>query len=122
MEENAATFPRLMLEHARVRPEHPATREKDLGIWQTWTWRGVAQEVRSLACGLAAQGFERGMHLAIIGDNRPRLYWAMLAAQALGGVAVPMYQDAPASEFAFVLNDAEIAYALAENQEQVDKV
>ncbi|MFI4887753.1 MAG: AMP-binding protein, partial [Burkholderiales bacterium] len=111
-----------MLQHARVRPNHPATREKDLGIWQTWTWREVADEVRSLACGLAAEGFQRGMHLAIIGDNRPRLYWAMIAAQALGGVPVPMYQDAPAAEFVFVLNDAEIDYALVEDQEQVDKL
>jgi long-chain acyl-CoA synthetase len=116
------TFPRLLLHHATVRPDHPATREKDLGIWQTWSWRQVAEEVRALACGLAAQGFRRGMHLAIIGDNRPRLYWSMLAAQALGGIPVPMYQDAPAAEFAFVLNDAEIAYAIVEDQEQVDKM
>jgi long-chain acyl-CoA synthetase len=122
MDERLDTFPRLMLHHARVRPGHPATREKDLGIWQTWTWSGVAAEVRALACGLAAQGFRRGMHLAIIGDNRPRLYWAMVATECLGGVPVPMYQDAPAAEFAYVLNDAEIVYALAEDQEQVDKL
>ena len=116
------TFPRLLLDHAQVRGDRPAVREKDLGIWQTWTWRQVADEVRALACGLAAQGFRRGMHLAIIGDNRPRLYWSMAAAQALGGIAVPMYQDAPAAEFVFVLNDAEIAYAVVEDQEQVDKM
>ena len=116
------TFPRLLLQHAQARPNAPATREKDLGIWQTWTWSQVAAEVRALACGLAAQGFRRGMHLAIIGDNRPLLYWSMTAAQALGGIAVPMYQDAPAAEFVYVLNDAEIAYAVAEDQEQVDKV
>jgi long-chain acyl-CoA synthetase len=116
------TFPRLLLHHAKVRGDRPAVREKDLGIWQTWTWREAAAEVRAFACGLAAQGFERGMHLAIIGDNRPRLYWAMAAAQALGGIAVPMYQDAPAAEFVYVLNDAEIAYAVVEDQEQVDKM
>jgi long-chain acyl-CoA synthetase len=122
MAERIDTFPRLMLHHAHVRPDHPATREKDLGIWQTWSWRDVAGEVRAIACGLAAEGFGRGMHLAIVGDNRPRLYWAMIAAQALGGVPVPMYQDAPAAEFVFVLNDAEIDYALVEDQEQVDKL
>jgi len=116
------TFPRLLLQHAKARPNAPATREKDLGIWQTWTWSQVAAEVRALASGLAAQGFRRGMHLAIIGDNRPRLYWSMIAAQALGGIPVPMYQDAPAAEFSFVLNDAEIVYAVAEDQEQVDKM
>jgi len=116
------TFPRRMLHHASVRPRHPATREKDLGIWQTWTWSQVAAEVRALACGLASMGFRRGDHLAIIGDNRPRLYWSMIAAQCLGGVPVPMYQDAPANEFVYVLNDARIAYALVEDQEQVDKM
>ena len=116
------TFPRLLLHHAKVRGNHPATREKDLGIWQTWSWSQVADEVRAIACGLAAQGFQRGMHLAIIGDNRPRLYWSMLAAEALGGVPVPMYQDAPTAEFVYVLNDAAIVYAIAEDQEQVDKL
>jgi len=118
----AMTFPRLLMQHAAERGDRPATREKDLGIWQTWTWAQVAAEVRALACGLAAQGFRRGMHLAIIGDNRPRLYWSMTAAQALGGIAVPMYQDAPAAEFVYVLNDAQIAYAVVEDQEQVDKM
>jgi long-chain acyl-CoA synthetase len=122
METQLATFPRLLLEHAHVRGQRPATREKDLGIWQTWTWAQVADEVRALACGLAALGFKRGMHLAIIGDNRPRLYWSMTAAQALGGIAVPMYQDAPTAEFVYVLNDAEIIYAMVEDQEQVDKL
>ena len=116
------TFPRLLKKHAAERGDRPATREKDLGIWQTWTWAQVAAEVRALACGLAAQGFKRGMHLEIIGDNRPRLYWSMTAAQALGGVPVPLYQDAPAPEFVYVLNNAEIAYAVVEDQEQVDKV
>ena len=63
------TFPKLLLHHARVRPERPAIREKDLGIWQTWSWRRYADEVRSLACGLAAQGFTRGDHLALIGET-----------------------------------------------------
>ena len=116
------TFPRLLQGHAARWGDRPATREKDLGIWQTWTWAQVAAEVRALACGLAAQGFKRGMHLAIIGDNRPQLYWSMTAAQALGGVAVPMYQDAPAAEFVYVLNNAAIAYAVVEDQEQVDKM
>ncbi|MBI2313216.1 MAG: AMP-binding protein [Betaproteobacteria bacterium] len=116
------TFPKLLLQHARERGERPAIREKDLGIWQSWTWLQVAEEVRVLACGLAAQGFKRGMNLAIIGDNRPRLYWAMAAAQSLGGVPVPLYQDAVAEEMVFVMNDAEIHFAVVEDQEQVDKL
>jgi len=122
MEEKVDTFPRYLLHHAKVRPGHPAVREKDLGIWQTWNWGDVAAEVRALACGLAAEGFKRGMHLAINGDNRPRLYWSMAAAQALGGIPVPMYQDAPAADIIYVLNDAEIAFAIVEDQEQVDKM
>jgi long-chain acyl-CoA synthetase len=116
------TFPRRMLAHGQVRPGKPAFREKYLGIWQAWTWSDVNAEVRALACGLASLGFTRGMNLAIIGDNRPRLYMAMLAAQSLGGVPVPLYQDAPAADMAYVLNDAAIAFAVVEDQEQVDKL
>ncbi|WEF31883.1 AMP-binding protein [Pseudoduganella chitinolytica] len=118
----ATTFPRRLLEHGRERPLNSAYREKHLGIWQTWNWQQVNDEVRALACGLAALGFGRGMHLAIVGDNRPRLYWAMLAAQCLGGVAVPLYQDAPAADMAYVLADAGIRFAVVEDQEQVDKL
>ncbi len=116
------TFPRLLQHHAQVRPGHPAIREKDMGIWQTWTWSRAAEEVRAIACGLAALGFKRGDNLAIIGDNRPRLYMAMCAAQCLGGVPVPMYQDAVAAEMVFVLQDAGIGFAIVEDQEQVDKL
>ncbi len=118
----ADTFPRLLQQHARLRAAHPAFREKDLGIWQTTSWSEVEKQVRLLACGLAALGFQRGMNLAVVGDNRPRLYWAMAAAQALGGVAVPLYQDAPAADMAYVLENAEIDFAVVEDQEQVDKL
>jgi len=116
------TFPRLLLHQAAVRGGEPSMREKDLGIWQTWTWGQVSEEVHALACGLAEIGFKRGDNLAIIGDNRPRLYCAMAAAQCLGGVPVPMYQDAVAQELLFVLQDAEIKFAIVEDQEQVDKL
>jgi long-chain acyl-CoA synthetase len=116
------TFPKLLRHHALTRGARPAIREKDLGIWQTWTWRDFAVEVRALACGLAEQGFKRGDHVALVGDNRPRIYAAMCAAQCLGGIPVPMYQDAVAAEMAFPIQNAEIAYALAEDQEQVDKL
>ncbi|MBL8480903.1 MAG: AMP-binding protein, partial [Rhodocyclaceae bacterium] len=117
-----STFPKLLLHQARTRGDHVAMREKDRGIWQTWTWREVLAEVRALACGLAAQGLQRGTNLAIIGDNRPRLYWSFAAAQILGSVPVPLYQDAVAAEMRFVLDDAEIAHAIVEDQEQVDKL
>lgn len=116
------TFPRLLFHHAQVRPQAPAMREKYLGIWQTWTWLDVAERVRALACGLAALGFKRGDNLAIIGDNRPHLYMMMSAAQCLGGVPVPLYQDAVAGEMLFVLQDAGIRFVVVEDQEQVDKM
>jgi len=116
------TFPKMLFGHARDRGERPAIREKDLGIWQCWTWREVADEVRWLAAGLAARGFARGMHLAVIGDNRPRLYWAQLAAQSLGGIPVPFYQDAPAPEMTYVFQNAGIEIAIVEDQEQADKL
>ncbi len=116
------TFPRLMLKHARERSQSPAMREKDLGIWQTTTWQELHVEAERLAAGLASQGFKRGQHLALIGENRPRLYAAMIAAQALGGIPVPMYQDAAAQEMLYVFENAEIAYAIVEDQEQVDKM
>src|SRR5436305_7653585 len=116
------TFPKLLLAHARQRPDRPAMREKDYGIWQSWSWAEVAAEVEALAAGLKGQGFRRGDRLAIIGDNRPRLYWAIAATQALGGVPVPIYQDSIAEEMAFVLDHAEVRFAVAEDQEQVDKL
>jgi long-chain acyl-CoA synthetase len=116
------TFPRLLMHNARVRPDRPAIREKDMGIWQTWTWARVAEEVRALACSISALGFKRGDNLAIIGDNRPRLYWAICAAQVLGGVPVPMYRDAVADELCSLLQHAEIKLAVVEDQEQADKV
>jgi long-chain acyl-CoA synthetase len=116
------TFPKLLMHHARVRPGRPAIREKDLGIWQTWSWSRFAEEVRSLACGLAERGFKRGDHLAIVGDNRPRVYAAICAAQCLGGIPVPLYQDAVAAEMAYPIQSAAITHAVAEDQEQVDKL
>jgi long-chain acyl-CoA synthetase len=116
------TFPRLMLDHAQARPNAPALREKVYGIWQTTTWADLALLVRRLACGLAHAGLQRGDHLVVVGENRPRLYAAMLAAQALGAVPVPLYQDAAATEYTFPINNAEVGFAIVEDQEQVDKL
>ena len=116
------TFPRLMLEHARTRPAAAALRVKEYGIWQTTTWEQLAALVRHMAGGLAQAGLRRGQHMVVIGENRPRLYASMLAAQALGAVPIPLYQDAAATEFLFPINNAEVAFAVVEDQEQVDKL
>ena len=116
------TFPKLLAERARSRPDRPAYREKEYGIWQTYDWTHVAGQVRLLAAGLADLGFKRSDRLIVVGDNRPRLYWSMCAAQSLGGVPVPVYQDSVADELAYVVEHAGARFALAENQEQVDKL
>jgi long-chain acyl-CoA synthetase len=119
---SANTFPKLLRFQAKTRPGHAASREKIYGIWQSWTWKEVEQNVRDLASGLHVLGVKRGDKVAIIGDNRPRLYWTFVAVQALGGVPVPVYQDAVAEEMRFVLDHAEVRFAVAEDQEQVDKL
>lgn len=118
----ATTFPHLLLQHAAQRPDAVALREKEYGIWQTWTWADVARDVRHMACGLAALGLAKGQNLAFISDNRPHVYMGFLAVQSIGAVPIPLYQDAVAQEMCFVIQDAEIAFAFAENQEQVDKL
>ena len=116
------TIPRLLQNVARQHPRRAAIREKDRGIWQSYTWREYHDQVRDFALGLAALGFKRGERLSVIGDNRPRLYWAQVAAQCLGGVSVPVYQDSIARELAYVWNHADVSVIVAEDQEQVDKV
>lgn len=116
------TIPKLLLSNAQRYADRPAFREKDLGIWQSWTWAQVRDEVRALALGLKQLGLKRGDTLAIIGDNRPHLYWTFTAAQSLGAIPVPLYQDSVADEMAFVLEHADVRFAVVEDQEQVDKV
>ena len=116
------TFPKLARANAERFPTKVAIREKDYGIWQSATWREYFENSRLIALGLAALGFARGDKIAIVGDNRPQLYWAMLATQALGGVPVPLYQDSIEKEMAYVVDHAEARFAVAEAQEQVDKL
>jgi long-chain acyl-CoA synthetase len=116
------TFPKLLAALARNRGAEPAYREKEYGIWQTYDWAHVAREVSLLAAGLAELGLSRGDRMIVVGDNRPRLYWAMAAAQSLGAVPVPVYQDSVTEELAYVVEHAGARYAIAENQEQIDKL
>jgi long-chain acyl-CoA synthetase len=116
------TLPKLLARNADEHPRQPGMREKDRGIWKTYSWHDCQAHVRAFALGLAANGFGRGDKLSVLGDNRAPLYWAQLAAQALGGLAVPLYQDSIASELVYVLDHAEVSVVVAEDQEQVDKV
>jgi len=116
------TLPKLLERNARAFRDRIAGREKDRGIWQSQTWGAYRDQVRDFAMGLRALGFGRGEKLSVIGDNRPHLYGAQIAAQCLGGVAVPVYQDSIAKELAWVWSHAEVAAIVAEDQEQVDKI
>ena len=116
------TFPRLLLKHATERGSAPAMREKEYGIWQTHSWADLAALVEHVACGLHQAGLRRGEHMVIVGANQPRLYATMLAAQSLGAIPVPLYQDAVAAECVFPINNADVRFALVEDQEQVDKM
>jgi long-chain acyl-CoA synthetase len=116
------TFPKLLVENARTRGDKPASREKDYGIWLSWTWGQVADEIRAMACGLAVLGVKHGDKVVICGDNRPHLYWSMTAVQVLGAIPVPVYQDSVPDEMQYIYEHAEARYAIVENQEQVDKL
>ncbi|HLM39327.1 MAG TPA: AMP-binding protein [Microvirga sp.] len=116
------TFPKLLARNARVRPNRTAFRHKDLGIWQSWTWGEVHEIVRAYASGLRSLGLERGGKIAIVGYNRPYLYWTMAAAQWIGAIPIPVYADSVAEEMAYVLSHAEVTHAAVQDQEQVDKL
>ena len=116
------TFPRLLQQHASQRPGDAALREKEYGIWQTLDWAGLQAMVARMSHVFARDGMQRGDHVVIVGANRPRLSAAMLAVQSLGGIPVPLYQDAVAIEYIFPINNADVRFAVVENQEQVDKL
>jgi long-chain acyl-CoA synthetase len=116
------TFPKWLRQNAAIRPDRPAMRHKDLGIWREWSWADVNRIVRAYALGMMAHGLQRGDKVAIIGTNRPKLYWSIMAAQSIGAVPVPVYSDAVADEMAYVLEHAEVRFACVQDQEQVDKL
>src|SRR5713101_6793780 len=116
------TLPKLALDNSQRLAAAVAIREKEFGIWQAHTWKDYVEHVRRIALVLASLGFRRGDKIAVIGDNRPQLYWTMVAAQALGGVPVPIYQDSIAAEMHYVIDHSESRVVVCEDQEQVDKI
>ena len=116
------TFAKLLRAHASLRGTRAAFRLKDLGLWQTWTWAQVYEETRAIAQGLVWLGLKRSQTIAIVGANRPRLYWSITAAQMIGAIPVPVYADAVAEEIAAVLDHSGAAIVIAQDQEQVDKI
>jgi long-chain acyl-CoA synthetase len=116
------SLPALLHRNAAEFGNAPAYREKEFGIWQSWSWAETQKEIEALALGLLNLGVNEGDFIAIIGRNRPHLYWSMVAAQMVGAVPVPLYQDAVAEEMAYVLGHCGARFVVASDQEQVDKV
>jgi len=116
------SVPALLHRNATKFANAPAYREKEYGIWQSWTWAQTRDEVEALALGLLEMGLAEGDFVAVIGRNRPYLYWAMMAAEMCGAVPVPLYQDANAEEMAYVMNHCGARFAIVGDQEQVDKI
>jgi len=115
-------FPQFLRLNASRFSERPAFRHKDHGIWQTWNWSDSYEEIRAYSIGLKEMGLKNGQKVAIIGQNRPKLYWTFCAVQAAGGIPVPVYADSVAEEMSYVLGHAEVSVAVCQDQEQVDKV
>ncbi len=116
------SVPALLQRNATRFADKPAYREKEYGIWQCWTWAEAEKEIEALALGLINLGVNEGDFIAIIGQNRPHFYWAMVAAQSVGAIPVPLYQDAAAPEMAYVMDHCGARFAIVQDQEQVDKL
>ena len=116
------TFPKFLLHNAEKFGARPAMRHKDFGIWQTWNWSEMAEEIKAFSLGMGELGLKRGDKVAVVGANRPVLYWSFAAVQALGAVPVPVYADSVADEMVYVLEHAEVRFAIVQDQEQVDKL
>ncbi|MFV1874799.1 AMP-binding protein [Nioella sp.] len=116
------SVPALLARNVAQFGSKPAYREKEFGIWQTWTWAEAAEEIQAIAYGYLALGVEKGDHIAIVGRNRPAMYWSMVAAMKVGAVPVPMYQDAVAEEMTYALDHSGARFVVCGDQEQVDKV
>lgn len=116
------TLVSLLARNAETDGARVALRERDLGIWQEYTWRDYLGQVLAFAAGLELLGFGSGEPLVIIGDNRARLYFAMLAAAMLRGFPSPVYPEMPPDELQHFARGTRARFALAEDQEQVDKL
>ncbi|MAQ36193.1 MULTISPECIES: long-chain fatty acid--CoA ligase [Thioclava] len=121
-QESAQSIPALLARNVARYGGYPAYREKEFGIWQSWSWAEAAEEIRAMALGFLSLGVERGDYIAIIGRNRPMHYWSMVAAQMCGAIPVPLYQDAAADEMAYVMEHCGARFVVCGDQEQVDKI
>ncbi|MFL5299989.1 MAG: AMP-binding protein, partial [Anaeromyxobacteraceae bacterium] len=116
------TFAKLLVRNARTIGDRVAIREKEYGIWQSFSWREYHDHVRDFSLGLVALGVKPGDKVAIIGDNRPEWVWSEVAAQAAGAASVGLYQDSNVAEVAYVIDHCDASIVVAEDQEQVDKI
>ncbi|MRU15982.1 long-chain fatty acid--CoA ligase [Roseovarius sp. A21] len=120
--EGLQSIPALLQRNATQYASKMAYREKEYGIWQCWTWAETGKEIEALALGFINLGIKEGDFVAVIGRNRPHFYWSMVAAQSVGAIPVPLYQDSAAEEMAYVMDHCGARFAIVEDQEQVDKL
>ncbi|MDR7542895.1 MAG: AMP-binding protein [Armatimonadota bacterium] len=116
------TLPKLLRCNAQRYGDRVAFREKEWGIWQEITWRQYLQGAQASAMGLRALGVRRGDVVALVGDNRPELYYLAMGAQAIGAVSCAFYQDSLAEQLAQLVEFAGARVVFCEDQEQTDKV
>ena len=112
----------LLAANAEQHGNQVAMRERDRGIWQEYTWQDYLKQVLEAAAGLDALGLQVGENLLVIGDNRPAIYFSMLAAVTLRAVPTPAFSDVNAGELAGQAEREAVRFAIAEDQEQVDKL
>ena len=117
------TLPRLLRSNAaKYGAGKVALREKELGVWQPYSWSDYFEHVHYFTLGLVSLGLAKGDTISIIGDNRPEWLFAELSAQSAGAIGIGLYQDAILKEVSYIINLAESKFIVAEDQEQVDKV
>ena len=99
-----------------------AMRQKDMGIWRAYTWKESYEQVRGLCLGLIQLGLNRDDKVCIIGDNDPQYFWAQLAVQSAGGVAVGIFTDSTPQEIQYIVDHSDAVFVFAKDQEQCDKL
>jgi long-chain acyl-CoA synthetase len=118
----ADTFPKLLRLNAREHSGDIALREKDLGLWRSFSWGDYQERVKAFALGFYELGVAKGDVVGLIGDNRPDWVAGEIAAHAIGGMSLGMYRDALPDEVFYLLAYGEAKVVFAEDEEQVDKL
>ncbi|HHC6559054.1 TPA: long-chain fatty acid--CoA ligase [Vibrio parahaemolyticus] len=116
------TFPKVLQHNAKHWPEQVAMREKEFGIWREFTWQDYENRVKWMALALQDLGIGEQDVVGLLGGNRPEWVWGELAAHAIKGYSLGIYQDSMHEEVAYLINYAKAKVVIAEDEEQCDKL